>query len=159
MKKLIYTSGICIVLSSACSSDKSSDGILFASPQPQSGKQFQKFPASVLGEYWAEGKDVSLNIRDDGMFLNTLYPAEAHIRQLDSMHVLIGDSIIRDKELGIDYPARRWGDSVSFNLNYVDTLFTFDENHVLSKLKNSYILNSRKRRDGRRECWKKETGC
>lgn len=143
MKKLFYTAGFCIALTVACSGDKAISNVVFASPQPEEAKEFLSFPKYLLGEYWLKRDSSQLSIYGKGIYLHHLYPVKVSVMDLDSTCILIGDSVIRDKESGTDSPVKRLGDTLYWTVEKTDTLFKFDENHVLKKHKNAWILNSR----------------
>jgi hypothetical protein len=142
MKRLIYTTGICIALTVSCSGNKTNFDMLFISPQPEGAKELRQFPAHLLGNYESEKDNNIINIRSDGIFQNTSYEDKIAVEELDPKHVLIGDSLLK-RPGKADLPVRRLGDSLSLQFNGIDTLFFFDKNHIVRKFKKSYILNIR----------------
>ncbi|SKB36240.1 hypothetical protein [Daejeonella lutea] len=143
MKKLFYTAGIFIALNSACSESQTPSAVIFANPQPEDGMVLRKFPISLLGEYISDKDSNSLVIQPEGIFRYVHYKKNAHVNQLDSGDVLIGDSVIRDTEWNLNFPVKRVGDTVYFELNTVDTLFLLSADHMLRKSRDTYILNRR----------------
>ncbi len=143
MKKLFYTAGICIVLTVACSDEKPISNVLFVSPQPEETREFLTFPKYLLGEYCSARDSSRISIHPKGIYLHNNYPGNVSVMDLDSTYILIGDSLIRDMKSRIDFPVKRQGDTLYWTGEQTDTLFKFDENHVLKRYKNTWILNSR----------------
>ncbi len=142
MKKLFYTTGIYIALSFACSDSQSPSVIVFTNPQPEGAKELNAFPSQLLGEYGSDRNTNSLIIRPEGVFQNLYYKEKAHINELDSGAMLVGDSLIRDTKAEIDIPVRRSGDTLYMDFRTVDTLFLLNKKHILRKFRNVYILNT-----------------
>jgi hypothetical protein len=143
MKKRFYTLGICIALFVGCSPGDPISSVLFVSPQLEGAEELQRLPKRLLGQYWSKRDSSQLSIYPDAIYSSKQYQWKVPVMELDSTCILIGDSIIRDKESKADLPVKRLGDTLYWTFDKADTLFKLDENHILKRYKAIWILNSR----------------
>lgn len=115
--------------------------ISFQEPQPVDVKSLSEFPKRLHGQYISQEDYSILSINKNCMLRTYDFDYQLHPKQLDSQSKLIGDTlfILNTNER---YMVRHVGDSIVYHYHIVDTLFQFDEKHVLKHFKGYYFLNT-----------------
>jgi hypothetical protein len=115
--------------------------VTFTEPQPAGTADLEKFPKRLQGNYRSTD-DNSVLIIDDKLIQRVYdFDQKMHKNQLDSNSRLSGDTLInlKTKERIL---VTIEGDSILNPVNFVDTIFWFDADHLLRKYKGYYFLNS-----------------
>jgi hypothetical protein len=112
----------------------------FEEPQPNDISNLSKIPNRLFGKY-LNIKDSSLLVINENVIKRVNnFSGKIHIKELDSLNVLSGNTVInlKTKER---IQVRRIGDSLLYHQNYTDTIFRLSKMNVLKKYKGYYFLN------------------
>ena len=112
----------------------------FNEPQPINVRSLLKFPNRLFGSY-KNAEDSSLLVINENVIKTVRnFSGKIHIKELDSMNVLSGNTIINLKTKERTH-VKRIGDSLAFHHDYTDTIFQLSKINVLKKFNGYYFLN------------------
>ena len=114
--------------------------VTFDEPQPVDTENLKKFPSTMQGEYVSLGDNSILLIQDQT--IQRIYDIDFKglIDSLDNNFKISGDTIF-DLETDEKYHIKRVGDTIIYNVYYVDTLFQINQDNIVRKLNGYYFIN------------------
>lgn len=114
--------------------------VTFTEPQPAGIKDLKKIPEKITGTYLTDGG--IMTITETLIEVNKELLVPFKIADLDENEILIGDSVVVEKESGNRIPVKRIsGDSLHAYLNDVDTIIDLTQGDLIKKWKGRYFLN------------------
>lgn len=140
MKKIVLFLLVISLLS--CKSDQINNSfILFSEAQPANVDQITNFPQKYIGEYSFDSTH-KIEIQSKYIILKNIDSVEMTKKELDSIKTaeLKGNKVL-DKETGKSYDVRFKGDAICWEMDNLDTIFSFNEGEVAKLFKQSIILN------------------
>jgi hypothetical protein len=114
----------------------------FKEPQPTDTANLTEFPEELQGKYVSQMDNSVLLIEDKIIRRVYDFYNKQHPSQLDSNLKLVGDSIINlttNERVAIKHV----GDSIITHVHSLDTVFKFDQDHIVRKYKGYYFVNQR----------------
>lgn len=115
--------------------------ISFQEPQPVNVKPLTEFPKRLHGQFISQD-DYSILTINKALMLRTYdYDYKLHPNALDSQSKLVGDTLF-NLSSNEKFLIKHVGDSIVYHYHIVDTLFRFDDEHVLKHFKGYYFLNT-----------------
>ena len=119
----------------------------FKEPQPTDTANLTEFPVKLQGNYVSQ-MDNSILLSEDKIIRRVYdFYNKQHPSQLDSNLKLVGDSIINlttNERVAIKHV----GDSIITHVHSIDTVFKFDNDHIVRKYKGYYFVNQRHDNEG-----------
>lgn len=115
--------------------------ISFQEPQPVDVKPLVEFPKRLHGQFISQNDYSILSISKEMMLRTYDYDYKLHPNTLDSQTKLIGDTLF-NLSTNEKFLIKHEGDSIVYHYHLVDTLFQFDDTHVLKHFKGYYFLNT-----------------
>jgi hypothetical protein len=122
--------------------------VTFTEPQPKGAKHYNEFPLKLTGHYLAEDKASFISISDNLILQTYDFDMKMAKAELQPNQKLSGDTLI-DTGTGVIAVAKVDGDSLVQHVHETDTLFLLSGEHVLTKLKGYYFLNTK----ADENCW------
>jgi len=136
MKKLLFILlPLVILMINSCDPP-----VTFSEPQPEKVNNLQSFPKKYLGEYVSNTDNSILTISHQEIIRQMKEEATLSVADLDTT-VQLMDNKILDKVTGEEYPVDRKGDSITYRIEYTDTLFLIADGNVLRRFKGYLFLN------------------
>ena len=115
--------------------------ISFQEPQPVNVKPLTEFPKRLHGEFVSQNDYSLLRINNNLMLRIYDFDYNVHPDSLDSQMKLVGDTM-HNLSTNEKFLVKHVGDSIVYHYHVVDTLFHFDDKHVLKHFKGYYFLNT-----------------
>lgn len=115
--------------------------ISFQEPQPINVKPLNEFPKRLHGQFISQDDYSLLSISKQLMLRAYDFDYKLHPNTLDSQMKLVGDTLF-NISTNEKFLIKHEGDSIVYHYHIVDTLFQFDDKHVLKHFKGYYFLNS-----------------
>ena len=144
--KIVFLAIIWLLVS--CKSDQLTNSyIYFDQPQPAKVKEIEHFPKKYIGTF---GRDYSHLLKTESNFVIsiTIDSFEATKNQLDSLsEVEFRDNTVYDKATQHAYKTILKNDTIQWETERLDTLFSFADNEIAKIYKSTLILN--KEEDGK----------
>ena len=110
-------------------------------PQPVNVKPLTEFPKRLHGEFISQIDYSLLSISKNLMLRTYDFDYKVHPDSLDSQMKLVGDTML-NLSTNERFLVKHVGDSIVYHYHVVDTLFQFDDKHVLKHFKGYYFLNT-----------------
>lgn len=115
--------------------------ISFQEPQPVNVKPITAFPKRLQGQFISQSDYSLLSINQTLMLRIYDFDYKVHPNSLDSQMTLKGDTLFK-RGTNEKFLVKHVGDSIVYHYHLVDTLFQFDDKHVLKHFKGYYFLNT-----------------
>ena len=115
--------------------------ISFQEPQPVNVKPITAFPKRLQGQFISQSDYSLLSINQTLMLRIYDFDYKVHPNSLDSQMTLKGDTLF-NRGTNEKFLVKHVGDSIVYHYHLVDTLFQFDDKHVLKHFKGYYFLNT-----------------
>ena len=117
--------------------------IYFSEAQPTNVESISTFPKKFIGTY-ALDYSHRLTIESKFIFINEIETISALKLELDSLPELeLRNNQIYDKAENKTYKTFINGDTISFEIERLDTIFSFAANEVANEYKSSLVLNKK----------------
>ena len=130
---------------------QSLENFYFKEAQPRGEDGLTRFPATIRGLYKSvNDSSKRLVITSDSVSIEIPMVQYATLIELGSKKYTFRDSVVV-KPNGVELPCLRKNDTLYFVDFAKSLLFAIDEKHVLKKVDNKFVLNSRSQ-NGKWEC-------